>query len=140
MEYAKLQLLPSAYEVRGKVNVLTHVCQSFCLSTPGEGGTRVRSRWGVIPKPGPGPAVRPGQEGPLPGGTPPQVPPVRPGQGEPHLGYPPSDLAGGVPQGGETPIPPRPVRPRVIDGVLDMLRSVCLLRSRRRTFLYFDVF
>ena len=59
------------------------------------------------------------------------TPPIRPGQGVPcwggpHLGYLPpplSDLAGGG-----TP-------PRVTDGVLDTPRSVCLLRSRRRTFL-----
>ena len=53
--------------------------------------------------------------GTLMGGTPPQVPPILPGQG-------------GTPMGG-TP-------PRVTDGVLDTPRSVCLLRSRRRTFLF----
>ena len=74
----------------------------------------------------------------LAGGTPPQVPPIRPGWGGyPTLGtpcqtwpgVPPlSDLAGGTPTGG-TP-------PRISDGVLDTPQSVCLLRSRRRTFLY----
>ena len=57
------------------------------------------------------------------------VPPTR---GVPHLGYPlpPSDLAGGTLPGVGTP-------PQVIDGVLDIPRSVCLLCSRRRTFLLF---
>ena len=67
-------------------------------------------------------------------------PPIRPGQGYPcwgvpPLGYSPSDLAGGgypCRGGGVTP-------PQVTDGVLDTPRSVCLLRSRRRTFL-FNVF
>ena len=92
-----------------------------------------------------------------PGGAPPWVPPVRPGRrgytdwGVPHLTYlPPSDLAGGYPEGG---IPPRvspphqtwpgggtPTRggtpPQITDGVLDTPRSVCLLRSRRMTFLF----
>ena len=63
-------------------------------------------------------------------GTPPQVPPHQTWLGVPqwgrvpHLRYPPSDL-GGTPMGLGTP-------PRV---VLDTPRSVCLLRSRRRTFL-----
>ena len=50
-------------------------------------------------------------------GTPPQVPPVRPGRGG---GYPTSY--------------------RITDGVLDTPWSVCLLRSRRRTFLFFKSF
>ena len=58
------------------------------------------------------PPVRPGR-GTLMGGIPPWVPPVRPGQG-------------GTPDGEGTP-------PRV---VLDIPRLVCLLRSRRRTFLF----
>ena len=100
----------------------------------------------------------PGEGVPLLEGTPPQVPPIRPGGGTPgggvphlrfspvgpgwggvsHLGYPLvgpgwgyptrgtphlSDLVGGTP-------------PWVADGVLDAPRSVCLLRSCRRTFLY----
>ena len=115
---------------------------SFCLSTPGGvpgqvqmggGGTLARSRWG----------------------DPCQVPPIRPGegypwQGVPHLGYPPSDLVGAFPLLGGTPpqqvhppigsgqgVPlPGGTPPRVTDGVLDMPQSVCLLHSRRRTFLY----
>ena len=56
------------------------------------------------------------------------IPPVSPGWGVPHLGYPlirPGQE--GTPMGGG--IPPWLV--------LDMPRSVCLLRSRRRTFLFF---
>ena len=59
--------------------------------------------------------------------------PIRPGQwgtlpGVPHLGYPPIRPGQWYPAGG-TP-------PRVTDRVLDTPRSVCLLRSRRRTFLF----
>ena len=97
------------------------------------------------------------------GVTPPQVPPIRPGWGVPRWGYPilgPPIRPGWVPHPtrgvphpgyphprqtrGDTPVggtPPRvpPLRPgqgvphRV---VLDTPRSVCLLRSRRRTFLF----
>ena len=52
------------------------------------------------------------------GGTPPRITPP-----------PPSDLAGGYPDGGY------PTSYRITDGVLDTPRSVWLLRSRRRTFL-----
>ena len=112
-----------------------------------DGGTPARSSWGGYP-----PQIPPSD---LAGGypwwgwvTPPQVPPVRPGPGVPcqgvphlryplsdlarvvpHLGYPPSDLVGWYPCWGGTP-------PQVRDGVLDTPRSVCLLRSRRRTFLF----
>ena len=70
--------------------------------------------------------------------------PIISGWGDPTLGTP-SDLAGGTPQGDPTlgnSLPPiRPGRgggtpPRVTDGVLDTPRSVCLLRSSRRTFLF----
>ena len=81
------------------------------------------------------------------------------GRGVPHLGNPPSYLAGGYPcQEGVPPVKPgqgypcwkgvSPIRPglggtpagggyppQVTDGVLDTPRSVCLLRSHRRTFL-----
>ena len=112
--------LPTAYVVRREGNVLTRVCPSFCLSTPG--------------------GVYPGQV--QVGGY--------PCQGVPHLWYPPSDLAGGTPPrvppsdlaGGypTSSTPPPPVRPGqggypTSDGVLDTPRSVWLLRSRRRTFL-----
>ena len=76
-------------------------------------------------------------------GTPPQVtpPPIRPGAGLPHLGYPPSDLG----LGGTPPWVPPPVGPGRGGGtpprvVLDTPRSVCLLRSHRRTFLFFLFF
>ena len=110
------------------------------------GGTSARSSWGVPCWGGTPPRVPPSDLArwypaggtppwvppsdlvggtpmgvPQQGNTPPQVPPM--GQpGGTHWGVPPSDLAGGIP-------------PRVTDGVLDTPRSVCLLRSRRRTFL-----
>ena len=47
-------------------------------------------------------------------------------------GYP---LGGGTPPGREYPLPTGGTpRYRTTDGVLDTSRSVCLLRSRRRTF------
>ena len=55
-----------------------------------------------------------------------------------HLGYPPQGQDRGVPQpGGVHPgyPPPPPPRYRTAHGVLDKRRSVCLLRSRRRTLL-----
>ena len=97
------------------------------------------------------------------GGTPPWVPPVRPGQGVSHSGTPRQTWLGGTLPGGTPPwvpphqtwprgypaggtppwVPPTPIRPGrgvtppwVTDGVLDTPRSVCLLRSRRRTFLF----
>ena len=75
-------------------------------------------------------------EGTLTGGTPPWVPPIRPcggypDWGVPHLGYHPvRPGCGGTPTGGH------PTSYRITDGVLDTPRSVCLLRSRRRTFLW----
>ena len=75
-----------------------------------------------------------------------------PDWGVPHLEYPLSDLAGGCPNRGYPgtlpQVPPLldlargyPDRgggtpPQITDGVLDTPRSVCLLRSRRRTFLF----
>ena len=79
------------------------------------------------------PPVRPGQGSTPARCTPPQVPPIGPGRGgtptrgvTPAGGYCPHQTwPGGYPcQGGTR------------DGVLDTPRSVCLLRSRRRTFLY----
>ena len=108
------------------------------LSQVQPGGTRARSSLG-----GGGPTQARSSEGvrPLPGGTPAggyptSATPIKPDWGYPCGGYPtlvhpPSDLARVPPQGGEgTP-------PRLTDGVLDTPRSVCLLRSRRRTFLFF---
>ena len=75
-------------------HVLTRVCPSICLSTPGGG----------VPQPGPAGGYPDG------GGYPTSGTPVRPGQGVPHLGYthwtwlrvphlryPLLDLDGGVP-------------------------------------------
>ena len=78
-----------------------------------EGGSP--SRWGACPGTPPAGGHPPGV--PLPAG----VPPHRgypPSWGTPHRGYPPT---------GGTPLPPP---------VLVTPRSVCLLRSRRRTFLF----
>ena len=138
-------LLPTAYVVRGKVMFL-HA--SVCLSTPR----------GWVPWPGPGRGVpQPGPAGGYPsqvqgypdggyptsgtprqtwlGGTPPHVPPCQtwlgvPWWGVPHLGYPPVRPGWGVPWRG-VGVPHRVV--------LDTPRSVCLLRLRRRTFLFFDI-
>ena len=158
--------LPSACVVQGKVmfwHVSVH--PSVCPHL-GRGGTPAKSRQGGTPArssrgwgggvryPTSGTPIGPGQGGlPLPGGTPPwvplsdlaggyptsgtppsdlaggtppQVPPIRPGwgypcQAAPHLRYPPLDLARWVP---------------TLGGVLDTPRSVCLLRSCRRTFLF----
>ena len=104
----------------------------FSLSTPGGGGVPEPgpaggetlmggvARWGV-------PHLRypPGQT--WPGGTPPRVPPHQ-------------TWLGGTPAGGTPPRVP-PIRPGWGGGllhwvVLDTPRSVCLLRSRRRTCLY----
>ena len=152
------------YVVRREGNVLTRVCPSVCPH-PGGGGTPARYRWGgkrgnpsqvqsgggnpiggtqlgeVYPTSGtlrwtwpggyptsgtPPPPCWTWLGGPLLGVPPPQVPPIRPGWGYPCWGallwYPP-------PQGGGYP-----------DGVLDTPRSVCLLRSRRRTFLWLILF
>ena len=88
------------------------------------------------------------------GGIPPWVSPFGPGwgypngrgtlRGVPHLEYPPSDLAGGVPrQGGTPPRVPPFIGPGWEGGyptsvVLDTPRSVCFLRSRRKTFLFYS--
>ena len=109
--------------------------------------------WGV---PWPGPGVYPSQVqlgGGYPCGGVPHLgyPPLDLAGRLPHLAYPPSDLAGGYPDGGTPPQvhPPHwtwpggtstgggyPTSYRITDGVLDTPRSVCLLRSRRRTFLF----
>ena len=139
----EMSYLPTAYVVWREGNVFTRVCSSihssFCLSTPRIGGYYSQVQMGGgVPQPGPGgrypcwgyptsgtphrtwPGGTPA-EGPCPGGTPPRVHPL-------------SDLAGGgVPLlGGDTP-------PQVTDGVLDTPRSVCLLRSRGRSFLFLNI-
>ena len=159
------------------------VIVSLCQSTPSGGGGPASRRWGGTPPWVPPcwtwlrdtqrgvphlryPLVRPGWGVPQPGGTPTSdTPPCQTWLGIPHLGYPPSDLAGGYPDGGVPPprVPPHQTwpggtppqvpplssdlaggypdgggtPPQVTDGVLDTPRSVCLLRSRRRTFLFY---
>ena len=85
------------------------------------------------------------------GGYPGQVPPIRPGQdgGYPAGGtlvrYPPARSGGGYPAWGVPwpGTPPHKVRTgggypgRTTEGVLNTRRAVCLLRSRRRTFLFY---
>ena len=144
-----------------------NTCLSINLSVnTWGGGTRARSRWwgGGVPKPGPGggtpPWVHPRQT--WTGGMLMGVPHLRypPSDldggtlmgGYPTLGTPPSDLDGGYPDGGypTSGIPPSDLDggyPNgaegtplwLTDGVLDKRRWVCLLRSRRRTFLCIDV-
>ena len=101
-----------------------------------------RSGWGrgypKVPTPCPGQ-----DEG---GGTPRYLPPVqvRMREGVPQYTYPSSPVKVPTPpppsRGTDPPTPPPPPPPprighRTAYRVLDTLRSVCLLRSRRRTFL-----
>ena len=134
----------------------------FSLSTPVGGGggvTPARSRQGGIPQPGPAGGRYPtlstppgpgwGRGYPCQGYTPPWVPPIRPGWVVPLWGYPPCQTWLGVPLPG-VPLPIRPgwcgvplpgrYPPQVTDGVLNTPRSVCLLRSRRRTLLLVILF
>ena len=99
----------------------------------GRGGGRYLP-WGVrYPSPGGGTRVR-YPPGGVPGGTPPggflgQVPP----RGVPGSGTPPGGVPGsGTPRGGYPG--------RTTEGVLTTRRAVCLLRSRRRTFLFENYF
>ena len=115
--------LPPAYVVRREGNVLTRVCPSICLST---GGLPISHNalqhfpechgadtWGgTLPGPGGGGGGYPARSS--------------------HVGYPPHPPArswwgGGYPAGGYPG--------RATEGVLTTRRAVCLLRSRRRTFL-----
>ena len=76
--------------------------------------------------------ARSSQGGTLPGGYPARGVPC---WGVPYLGTPPGQVrmggypAGGVPCQGGYPV-------RITEGVLTTQRAVCLLRSRRRTFLF----
>ena len=135
------RFLPPVYVVRREGNVLTRVCPSICLSTGG--GVPIShnalqhfpechgAAGGTLPGPG--------------GGVPCQV---QPG-GYPAMGvpWPGGTLAGGTLVGGypargypgRVPPPARsgggyPVR--TTEGVFTTRRAVCLLRSRRRTFLF----
>ena len=139
-------LLPTAYVVRREGYVLTRVCPSVC---PHPGGYPSQVKVGGYPS-----QVQPG--GTPTGGYPPSdLAPLHLGypscwtwlggtpiQGYPTLG-PPIRPVQGVPQWGCTlrPQVPPPVGPDRGGGyltlvVLDTPRSVCLLRSRRRTFLF----
>ena len=94
-----------------------------------------------VPRPGPGGGGYPSQA---------QLEGYPPARGVPHLRYPHQTWPGGTPAGGYSTLGSPLVRPgqrvplsggggtppQVTDGVLDMPRSVCLLRSRRRTFLF----
>ena len=151
--------LPTAYVVKREGYVLTRVC----LSVHGGGGGvprgQVKPGWGVPPFSigggypsqvrwdGGTPARSNGGEVPWPGltgGTPARSDGGTPAKGYPPagMGYPPGQvrtggyppLAGGTPC--QTPQQGVPPWYRTIDGVLDMPRSVCLLRSGRRTFLF----
>ena len=99
---------------------------------------------GVYPGPGTPPGGYPGQVPPR-GGTQVWVPPwgVLPRSGYPPGGVPMSSYPprGGVPMSGYPPggypDPPWGGYPgRTTEGVLTTRRAVCLLRSRRRTFLF----
>ena len=152
-----INFLPPAYVVRGKVmfwqasvlpsihlsvhrggvpishNALQHFPE--CHEAAG-GGTRVR-----YPPRG-DTQTPPGGAGTPPGGTRVRYPPGGyPGSGTPPGGVPGSGTPRGVPRPprggypGQVP-PPRGGYPgRTTEGVLTTRRAVCLLRSRRRTFL-----
>ena len=151
-------LLPIAYVVWGKVmfwHVSVHpdIHSSVCLSMKGGGVPKPGPARGGGPQPGQARAVphlgyTPHQT--WPGGTmlrgcPPWIPPSDlamgyPCQGVFHLRYPLSDLARGYPcwgvphlgyPHGQTWLPPGQggTPPRVIDGVLDTPRAVCLLQK-----------
>ena len=82
--------------------------------------------------------VPPGGSGTPPGGTQVRYPPG----GVPGSGTPPGGVPGsGTPQGGyPSQVPPRGGYPgRTTEGLLTTRRAVCLLRSRRRTFLFYHV-
>ena len=125
----KLLFLPTASEGWGKVMFLSVRIREggtprYTLSWPRYQPPPVRSGWGV-PQ-----GTSPSQ------GTSPQ--PGHDGRGYPKVPIPPLAKVptpcqvrkGGVPQGTYPPWD------RTAYGVLDTLRSVCLLRSRRRTFLF----
>ena len=135
-----MTFLPPAYVVRREGNVLTRVCPSICLSTGGYPYPIMlcnitQNAMGQTPVGGyPYPImlcnITQNTTGQTPGGT--QPGPA--GGGYPARGYP-------------CRVPPPPVRTggtlpglggypgRITEGVLTTRWAVCLLRSRRRTFL-----
>ena len=131
--------LPPAYVVRGKV-MFWHasVHPSICLST---GGVPI-SHNALQHFPECHEAA--GGGGYPPGGYPGQVPPLG---GVTRVRYPPGGVlpGSGIPPGGgftRVRYPPTPggYPGRTTEGVLTTRRAVCLLRSRRRTFLLPDIF
>ena len=79
----------------------------------------------------------PGSGTPPPGGYPGQVPPPPGGTRTPPGQVPPGGVPGsGTPRGGTRTPPPGGYPGRTTEGVLTTRRAVCLLRSRRRTFLF----
>ena len=156
--YILLQCLPPAYVVRGKV-MFWHasVHPSICLSTGGgypypimlcnisQNAMRWGGYLGQVPPRG-GTRVRYPPGGGVPGsGTPPGGTQVRyPPRGGTRVRYPPrGGYPGQVPpRGGYSgQVPPWGGYPgRTTEGVLTTRRAVCLLRSRRRTFLFLFVF
>ena len=139
-------------------NVFTRVCPSIHPSVCPQGGGGVPHLAGDYPSQvhlGGG-VPRPGPDG---GGDPQSGPdrgyPGRSSRGVPLVGVPPHQFQMGVPQRGVNwgypqtgigyslaGVPPTRGTPRyrTTDGVLNTPRSVCLLRSRRRTFLYIYIF
>ena len=149
----KSWLLPPAYVVRRQGNVLTRVCPSIHLSVhrgvpqpgldggggyPGqvqtEGGTPTRSRWSKVGYLLAGMGYPwPGQDGGIL-----KVGYPLAGMGYPlaGMGYPPDQVRmWGVPKVGYL-LAGMGYPPVWTTGVLATRRAVCLLRSRRRTFLF----
>ena len=136
-----MRFLPTAYVVRREGYILTRVC----LTVRGGGGVpQSGPDGGRVPQPCPDRGVGypsqvqmggvpwPGQDG----GYPRWWYHPRQGWGTPQ----PGQDGGGYPRWGY-PLPGMyPLRYRTADGVLDTPRSVCLLRSRRRTFLFSKYF
>ena len=145
---------------RVRITTEGYVFTGVCLLTGGGGIPRylppphqprylppqARSWWGGVPQ-GTYPLVRSRWGGVTPMYLPPW--PDLMGEGVPQGTYPPAKVptplgqvrqGEGVPKGTYPPAKVPTPRDRTAYGVLDTPRSVCLLRSRRRTFLYFKVF
>ena len=112
-----------------------------CLGYPQpgqEGGSPARGS-----PPGVPPMARSGWGYPSQGAPAQGTPPARsgwggqyPSQGAPTRGTPPARSGGGYPSQGGTCLG-SPPQYRTAHGILDKRRSVCLLRSRRRTVLFY---